>query len=180
VPIADHIFATVDGIIGSFAFGGNYATEQFEGQFVQVLNESMNMLSSFSAEDFFPGALGRLVDHVTGIKARRDKIFKKLDGFFEQVVRQYEDSNRRKPAQYDDDDCASVLVQELVDLWKKPNNGGFTRDHVKAMLMVFLSAHFPMYVLVTSKHYSTSIWSSPTDSSRKKRVSEHFCGRQPH
>uniref|UniRef100_A0ACD5VLS8 Uncharacterized protein n=1 Tax=Avena sativa TaxID=4498 RepID=A0ACD5VLS8_AVESA len=134
VPIADHVFAAVDGIIGSFAFGENYAAEQFKEQFVPVLNETMDMLSSFSAEDFFPGAFGRLVDRVTGIKARRDKIFEKLDGFFEQLVDQYEDPSRRKPAD-DDEGCASVLVQELVDLWKKNGGEDFTREHVKAMLM---------------------------------------------
>uniref|UniRef100_A0ACD5WLA8 Uncharacterized protein n=1 Tax=Avena sativa TaxID=4498 RepID=A0ACD5WLA8_AVESA len=147
VPIADHIFATVDGIIGSFAFGENYATEQFKGQFVAVLNESTAMLGSFSAEDFFPGAYGRLVDRVTGIKARRERVFRKLDGFFEQVVDQYEDPSRRKPA-HDNDGCASVLVQELVDLWK--NGSDFTRDHVKAMLMnTFLGGNHTSSVTIS-------------------------------
>lgn len=136
VGVADHIFATVDGIIGSFAFGENYAAEQFKGQFVPVLNETMDLLSSFSAEDFFPNIVGRLVDKVTGIKSRRERIFKKLDAFFEQVIDQYADNDptRRKQP---DDKCASVLVQELVDLLKNPAGptNSFTRDNVKAILM---------------------------------------------
>ncbi|KAF7092955.1 hypothetical protein CFC21_095399 [Triticum aestivum] len=136
VAVADHIFATLDGIIGSFAFGENYAAEQFKGQFVPVLNETMDMLSGFSAEDFFPNSVGRLVDKVTGIKSRRERIFKKIDAFFEQVIDQCIDddpSRRRQP----DDECASVLVQELVDLWKNPAGAtnSFTREHAKAILM---------------------------------------------
>uniref|UniRef100_A0ACD5VWQ6 Uncharacterized protein n=1 Tax=Avena sativa TaxID=4498 RepID=A0ACD5VWQ6_AVESA len=71
VPIADHIFATVDGIIGSFAFGENYATEQFKGEFVPVLNESTVMLGSFAAEDFFPGACRPAADWWTELRGSR-------------------------------------------------------------------------------------------------------------
>ncbi|XP_037480263.1 4-hydroxyphenylacetaldehyde oxime monooxygenase-like [Triticum dicoccoides] len=131
VPVPDYISATLDGIFGSFVFGGNRAAEKFKGQLVPVMNEAVDMLSSFSAEDFFANATGSLFDHVTGIKARRHRIFKKLDGFFEQVIEHYvnEDPTRKKL----DDNCGSALLEELIDLWKKQNK--ITKDHVKAILM---------------------------------------------
>ncbi|XP_048553814.1 4-hydroxyphenylacetaldehyde oxime monooxygenase-like [Triticum urartu] len=131
VLVPDYISATLDGIFGSFVFGGNRAAEKFKGQLVPVMNEAVDMLSSFSAEDFFANAAGCLFDHVTGIKAHRQRIFKKLDGFFEQVIEHYvnEDPTRKKL----DDNCGSALVEELIDLWKKRNK--ITKDHVKAILM---------------------------------------------
>nr|BAJ92259.1 predicted protein [Hordeum vulgare subsp. vulgare] len=136
VVVADHIFATVDGIIGSFAFGENYASEQFKGEFVPVLNEATDMLGSFSIEDFFPNSVGRLFDKVTGIKSRRARIFKKLDSFFERVIDQYTNDDPTYGKQ-PGDKYGSVLVQELVGLWKQPAGAAtnFSRDHVKAMLM---------------------------------------------
>ena len=67
VPVPDYISATLDGIFGSFVFGGNRAAEKFKGQLVPVMNEAVDMLSSFSAEDFFTGTGGRLVDRLTGL-----------------------------------------------------------------------------------------------------------------
>uniref|UniRef100_A0A0A8ZUP1 Uncharacterized protein n=1 Tax=Arundo donax TaxID=35708 RepID=A0A0A8ZUP1_ARUDO len=100
----------------------------------------MALLSSFAAEDFFPNAGGRLVDHLTGLSSRRQRIFKKLDGFFELVIDQYLDSARSKPA----DNSRSHLVQELIHLWKEhgTSKGILTRDHVKAILLdTFIGGH---------------------------------------
>ncbi|KAL5218804.1 hypothetical protein ABZP36_019488 [Zizania latifolia] len=130
VAISEHIFATVDGIIGTFAFGETYAAQQFKEKFIDVINETMDFLGNFSAEDFFPNAAGRLVDRLTGVAARREMIFMELDGFFERIIDQYSDPARRK------NDDGSDLVHKLIDLWKMDGTTKrFTRDHVKAMLM---------------------------------------------
>lgn len=146
MAVNEHIFATVDGIIGTFAFGETYAAEQFKEQFVDVINETMDLLSSFSAEDFFPNTAGRLVDRLTGLVARREKIFKKLGGFFELVIEQYLDPTRSKP----DDNCGSDLVQELIDLWKQNETTKlFTRDHVKGILLVIKLKRFISIAIYT-------------------------------
>ncbi|CAN6287663.1 unnamed protein product [Urochloa humidicola] len=139
VAIHEHIFATVDGIVGAFAFGETYAAEQFKGEFIDVINESLALLSSFSAEDFFPGAgAGRFVDLLTGLVSRRERIFAKLDGFFEHVIDQYlRDPTRGKADEGNSNTSSrSNLVQELIDLWKENGDAkNITRDHVKAILM---------------------------------------------
>ncbi|KAF8722283.1 hypothetical protein HU200_022594 [Digitaria exilis] len=134
VAIHEHIFATVDGIVGAFAWGDTYAAEQFKDEFIHVINESLALLSSFSTEDFFPGAAGRMVDRLTGLVSRREKIFGMLDGFFERVLDQYMDPARgNKPG---DDSSRSNLVQELIDIWREQGaTKHITRDHVKAILM---------------------------------------------
>ncbi|CAL4942932.1 unnamed protein product [Urochloa decumbens] len=137
VAIHEHIFAAVDGIVGAFAWGETYAAEQFKGEFIDVINESLALLSSFSAEDFFPGAGGRFVDRLTGLVSRRERIFAKIDGFFEHVIDQYlKDPTRGSKADGGNTSLRSNLVQELVDLWKEHGDAkNITKDHVKAILM---------------------------------------------
>ncbi|XP_052147348.1 4-hydroxyphenylacetaldehyde oxime monooxygenase-like [Oryza glaberrima] len=138
VAINEHIFSTVDGIIGTFALGETYAAEEFKD-----ISETMDLLSSSFAEDFFPGSVaGRLVDRLTGLAARREAIFRKLDRFFERIVDQHAAADDDGPAaarrKADDKGSAgSDLVHELIDLWKMEGNTkqGFTKDHVKAMLL---------------------------------------------
>ncbi|CAN6310384.1 unnamed protein product [Urochloa humidicola] len=136
VAIHEHIFAAVDGIVGAFAWGDTYAAEQFKGEFIDVINESLALLSSFSAEDFFPGAGGRFVDRLTGLVSRRERIFAKIDGFFEHVIDQYLQDPVTRGKADGDGKCRSHLVQELIDLWKEHGDAkNITKDHVKAILM---------------------------------------------
>jgi 4-hydroxyphenylacetaldehyde oxime monooxygenase len=44
----------------------------------------MDVLSGFAAEDFFPNAAGHLAEHLA--VARRERVFKDLDAFFEAVT----------------------------------------------------------------------------------------------
>ncbi|CAN6216522.1 unnamed protein product [Urochloa humidicola] len=133
VALDEHIFAAVDGIIGTVVFGRIYGTESFKMQFLDMLNEAMDMLSSFSADDFFPNTAGRLIDRLTGLVARRERIFKRLDAFFDAVIDLHLDPTWNKLD--DDENCRSDLVQALIELWKdNESDVPFTRDHVKAML----------------------------------------------
>ncbi|PUZ60232.1 hypothetical protein GQ55_4G107500 [Panicum hallii var. hallii] len=132
VALDEHIFGAVDGIIGTVVFGKLYGTKHFKMQFLDMLGEAMDMLGSFSAEDFFPKTAGRLVDRLTGLVARRDRIFRRLDAFFDAVIDQHLNTTCNK---LEGENCRSDLVQALIELWK--DNGTavpFTRDHVKAML----------------------------------------------
>ncbi|WVZ79676.1 hypothetical protein U9M48_027229 [Paspalum notatum var. saurae] len=129
VSLDEHIFNTVDGIIGTVVFGEIYGTEHFKMQFVDMLNEAMDTLGSFSAEDFFPNAAGRFVDRLTGLVARRDSIFRRLDAFFDEVIDQHLNPTSNKLI--GEGSSRSDLVQALIELCK---DNAFTHDHVKAML----------------------------------------------
>jgi 4-hydroxyphenylacetaldehyde oxime monooxygenase len=132
VALNEHIFGLADGIIGAVAFGDIYGTERFahKERFQHVLDEAMDMMASFSAEDFFPNFAGRLVDRLTGLVAQRERIFRELDAFFEMVIDQHMDP---KP---DNNGCGD-LVDVLIDLWKKHRGTlRFTREHVKGIILV--------------------------------------------
>jgi len=132
VVLNEHIFGLTDGIIGTVAFGNVYGADQFphKGRFQEVLDEAMEMMASFSAEDFFPGAGGHLVDRITGLLGRRERVFKELDAFFEVIIEQHLDPARPKP------DNGGDLVDVLIGLWKEQRNTlCFTKDHVKAIIL---------------------------------------------
>ncbi|KAL6603878.1 hypothetical protein ACP70R_044239 [Stipagrostis hirtigluma subsp. patula] len=132
VALDEHIFGLADGIIGTVAFGNIYGTERFahRRRFQHVLDEAMDMMASFAAEDFFPNAAGRLVDRLTGIVARRERIFRELDAFFDVVIDQHTDPTRATPENGGD------LVDVLVGLWREhKGTHRFTRDHVKAIIL---------------------------------------------
>ncbi|GLU20484.1 hypothetical protein SLE2022_366810 [Rubroshorea leprosula] len=129
VNLNEKLYGLVDGIIGTVAFGKIYGTNQFKSEeFYNVLNEAMEMLASFAAEDFFP-SVGRLVDVLTGLKARREKSFRGLDAFFESVVEQHLDPTRPKP---EHENLVDVLINSLK---KQSASFNFTKDHVKAILL---------------------------------------------
>ncbi|KAE8771515.1 4-hydroxyphenylacetaldehyde oxime monooxygenase [Hordeum vulgare] len=130
VALKEHIFSLADGTIGMLGFGDMYNSDKFphHKNLEHVLEEATHAQASFSAEDYFPNIVGRLVDRITGLAARRERIFKQLDTFFEIIIEQHLDPQRVKPHNGD-------LVDRLIGLWKD-NSGtlSITRDHVKGII----------------------------------------------
>ncbi|KAL6909559.1 hypothetical protein ACP4OV_001840 [Aristida adscensionis] len=133
VFLEDHIFGFMDGYIGTVAFGNVYGSEQFahKKRFHDVLNDAMRAKASFSAEDYFPNAAGRLADRLTGAAARREQVFRDLDAFFDLIIDHHLDPDRATP------DAGPDLIDVLVGLLKAEHRQGsfaFTRDHIKGLL----------------------------------------------
>ncbi|TVU44020.1 hypothetical protein EJB05_03444, partial [Eragrostis curvula] len=133
VYLEDHIFGLMDGVIGTVALGNIYGTEQFthKKHFHDVLDEAVRAKASFAAEDYFPNAVGRLVDVLTGAASRRERVFRDLDAFFDVVIDQHLDPDREVPENGPD------LIDVMVGLMKEQDQRGslsFTRDHIKGLL----------------------------------------------
>jgi 4-hydroxyphenylacetaldehyde oxime monooxygenase len=127
----EHVYRVADGTIGTVAFGSVSGAATFAARyerFQHVLDEAMDVLAGFAAEDFFPNAAGRLADRLAGTVARRERVIKDLDAFFEAVIEQ-----RMDPRPEEDEDGGG-LVDTLVGLWKQGGQG-FTKDNVKAILL---------------------------------------------
>jgi 4-hydroxyphenylacetaldehyde oxime monooxygenase len=133
VHMEDHIF----GVIGTVALGNIYGTEQFthKQHFHDVIDEAVRAKASFSAEDYFPNAAGRLVDLLTGAASRREKVFRDLDAFFDLVIDQHLDPSRAAP-----ENGPADLIDVMVALMRKQQEQrsliSFTRDHIKGLLSV--------------------------------------------
>jgi 4-hydroxyphenylacetaldehyde oxime monooxygenase len=111
----EHVYSVSDGIIGTVAFGSVYGAATFAGRYQRcqhMLDEAMDVLSGFSAEDFFPNTVGRLADQLVGTVAWWESVFEDLDAFFEAVIEQRMDT---KP----EDNYGGGLVDALVSLWKQ-------------------------------------------------------------
>uniref|UniRef100_A0ACD5WI61 Uncharacterized protein n=1 Tax=Avena sativa TaxID=4498 RepID=A0ACD5WI61_AVESA len=150
VALDEHILSLSDGIIGTVAFGNIYGSDKFSqnNNFQHALDDAMEMLSSSgsSAEDLLPKAIGRLLDHLTGFIARRERIFKQLDTFFEMVIQQHLEPNRPRPENGGD------LIDVLIALWKKPDQTfSFTKDHVKAVI-------FSTFIAGIDTNAATILW----------------------
>ncbi|PUZ36064.1 hypothetical protein GQ55_9G010100 [Panicum hallii var. hallii] len=133
VYLQDHIFRLMDGIIGTVALGSIYGSEQFahKKHFHVLFDEAMGVKSSFSAEDYFPNVAGRLVDRLTGLVARREKVFWEVDAFFDKIIDEHLVSPSRGTP-----DNGPDFVDVLIGLTKENKQGSFrfTRDHIKGML----------------------------------------------
>nr|CAB3499938.1 unnamed protein product [Digitaria exilis] len=122
----------MDGIVGTVAFGNIYGAEQFghTKHFHDMINEAMVARSSFCAEDYFPNAFGRLMDHLTGLTSRRERVFWEFDAFFETIIEQHLESSHAKS----NNSCD--LVDVLIGRMKEDQGSsiGFSRDNIKALL----------------------------------------------
>ncbi|KAJ1261317.1 hypothetical protein BS78_09G019900 [Paspalum vaginatum] len=170
VALDELVLRLSDGIIGTVAFGNIYGSDKFGANksFQHALDDAMEMLSTpgSSAEDLsMPTAVGRLVDRLTGFTARRERIFRQLDAFFEMVIEQHLlDPERRVIPETGGD-----LVDVLIGLWKKPADKtsgstafSFTRDHVKAVI-------FSTFIAGIDTNAATIMWAM-SELIRKPRV----------
>lgn len=164
VALDEHILRLSDGVIGTVAFGNIYGSDKFShnDNFQHALDDAMEMLSGSgsSAEDLFPRAVGHLVDRLTGFVARRERIFRQLDDFFETVIEQHLDPSRVPP---DNGNGGGDLIDVLIGLWKKQSGTfSFTRDHVKAII-------FSTFIAGIDTNAATILWAM-SELIRKPRV----------
>lgn len=142
VQLEDHMFALMDGVIGTVAFGNIYGAEQFahRNHFHDVLDEALSAKAGFSAEDYYPNAAGRLVDRLTGAAARRERVFRDLDAFFDTIIDQHlVDPSSSLSSATTTPDLIDVFVDLMEESRRQPQVHGslrFTRDHIKGLLSV--------------------------------------------
>lgn len=111
----------------SFKHGGGFDVVKFQEQ----MHEAHGILGSFFASDFFP-CVGWIVDRVTGVHGRLERIFDIWDAFYQQVIDDHLDSERGKKEDDEED-----IVDVLLKLSKNAQSSfEITHDHIKAILMV--------------------------------------------
>ncbi|KAL6642598.1 hypothetical protein ACP70R_020779 [Stipagrostis hirtigluma subsp. patula] len=121
----------MDGFIGTVALGNIYGTERFayKKHFHHIIDDAMSVMDSFSAEDYYPNVVGRLVDGLTGLVARREAVFKELDAFFDMIIDHHLDPSRTTP------DHGPDIIDVLIGLMKKHQGTlDFTKDNIKGLL----------------------------------------------
>ncbi|KAL2337549.1 hypothetical protein Fmac_011995 [Flemingia macrophylla] len=131
-------------IICRTAFGRRYEDEGTErSKFHGLLNELQDMNSTFFFSDYIP-FLG-WIDKLRGLHARLEQTFKDLDEFYQQVIDEHMDPNRKTP---ENEDIIHVLLQVKK---QRSFSLDLTTHHIKAVLM-------DMLVAATDTTAATTVW----------------------
>ncbi|XVF21714.1 hypothetical protein REPUB_Repub12eG0114000 [Reevesia pubescens] len=97
----------------------------------EMVREAVVVLGSFSASEYFP-YVGWIVDRLTGLHGKVERIFHKLDGFFEQLVDDH--LNPELTRNDDHEDIIDVLLRiqrDEIEFGEAP----LTKDSIKAVIM---------------------------------------------
>ncbi|KAF9673400.1 hypothetical protein SADUNF_Sadunf10G0020300 [Salix dunnii] len=133
VDLTQMIYALVASITFRVAYGIDYRGTNFDREkFHELVHDTEAVMGSISADEYIP-YLGWIVDWLTGHRARMERVFHKLDTFFQHAV-----DNHLKPERikYQDD-----MIDVLLRIEKEQTELGasqFTRDNIKAILMNLL------------------------------------------
>uniref|UniRef100_A0A0E0J1A0 Cytochrome P450 n=1 Tax=Oryza nivara TaxID=4536 RepID=A0A0E0J1A0_ORYNI len=137
VDLSSALYTFSDGVIGTVAFGKVYgsaawSSSEWGGSFQEAMDETMQVVGSFSFEDFFPSsALARWADALTGAAGRRRRVFHRIDGFFDAVIDKHLEPERLSAG------VQEGMVDAMVKVWREQKDEAFglTRDHIKAILL---------------------------------------------
>ncbi|KAK7382237.1 hypothetical protein VNO80_01024 [Phaseolus coccineus] len=131
-------------IICRIVFGRGYDEEGAErSRFHGMFNECQAMWATFFVSDYIP-FLG-WVDKLTGLRARLEKNFKDLDKFYEEVLAECIDPNRKTPQN-------EGMIDVLIQLKKESSSSlKLTNNHIKAILM-------DMLLGATDTTSATAVW----------------------
>ncbi|MCD7472188.1 hypothetical protein HAX54_013196 [Datura stramonium] len=127
------VISLTSTIICRVAFGIRDDDEAHERKrFNELFTETQAVLASFFVSDIFPSL--SWIDKLIGLTDRLERIFKDLDGFYEELIEQHLDSNRPKSMEGDILDLFLQLKKEKsipIDL---------TLEDIKALSMDVLLA----------------------------------------
>ncbi|CAA7023242.1 unnamed protein product [Microthlaspi erraticum] len=119
-------------VICRLGFGISLKGSKLENTFEEVVHGVMEVVGSFAAADYFP-VIGGIIDRITGLHGKCEKVFKAMDSFFDEAIKHHlEDES---------------IKDDIIDLLLKMERGEiglgeiqFTRDNTKGILLNVLVA----------------------------------------
>ncbi|XP_020235880.1 cytochrome P450 83B1 [Cajanus cajan] len=133
INLNEVLMSLASTMICRIAYGRSYEDEGSErSRFHGLLNECQAMWGTLFFSDYIP-FLG-WIDKLRGLHARLERIFKELDTFYQEVIDEHMNPNRKTP---EHEDIIDVLFQ-----MKKQHSFSvdITNDHIKAIIMDMLVA----------------------------------------
>ncbi|KDP34532.1 hypothetical protein JCGZ_11082 [Jatropha curcas] len=109
VDLSEKTMSLTANVICRVAFGKSFQERGFKHErFQEVVREGFAMLGSFTAADFFPH-VGWVVDRLTGLHARSDRVFKEFDEFYQKIIDDHIQKGKEDPGHED-------IIDVLLDL----------------------------------------------------------------
>nr|QWK52213.1 cytochrome P450 71B12 [Isatis tinctoria] len=119
-------------VICRIGFGINLKGSKLENTYDQVIAQTFQVLGSFAAADYFP-VIGKIIDRITGLHSKCEKVFEAIDSFFDQAIKHHLDDESVQ-----DDIIASLLKMERGETGLGEYQ--LTRNHTKGILLNILAA----------------------------------------
>ncbi|XP_057440503.1 5-OH-xanthotoxin synthase-like [Lotus japonicus] len=143
--LSEIVLSTSISIIWRIGFGRKCDEEGAEKSRIHgLLNETEDIFTSFFISDHIP-FMG-WIDRLTGLRARVENAFKRMDMFSQEVLNEHLDPNRPKETEEGD------IVDVLLRLQKQGHLSiDLTHDHIKGVIM-------DLIVGGTDTSASTSVW----------------------
>ncbi|XP_030496978.2 cytochrome P450 71B37 [Cannabis sativa] len=112
VDLTEKLFTLTASIIFRTAFGTTFQDAKFSHEnFHGIVQEVETIMGTFCAAEYFP-YVGWIVDKLSGLEQRRERIFHKMDNFFQRVIDDHLSSGREKK---EHEDIVDVLLKIVKD-----------------------------------------------------------------
>ncbi|XP_059633657.1 cytochrome P450 71B37-like [Cornus florida] len=136
VDLGENMLSLTANITCRVAFGKSFRGSGFDSdRFKEMIYEAMTMLACHFSSDFFP-SVGWIIDRLTGLHGRLERIFHELDAFYQEVIDDHLNPGHVKQDQEDIIDILLRMERDEAEL----DAFHFTKDHIKAILMnIFLA-----------------------------------------
>ncbi|XP_058747938.1 6,7,8-trihydroxycoumarin synthase-like [Vicia villosa] len=136
VNLQNHLIGLASAILCKIAFGRRFEEEGTErSMFHDLLKEVQEMTVVFFYTDYLPH-VGGIIDKFTGLMGRLDKLCKFLDGFYQGIIDEHLDPERKKLPPHEGD-----VIDALIDLKNDPYcSMDLKAEHIKPWIMNMLVA----------------------------------------
>ena len=132
VDLTEKLFAFPTSIIFRVAFGTSFqGSDLHHNRFHEVLLEAGAAFGSFCAAEFFP-YVGWIVDRLSGLQQRREKVFRELDSFFQGIIDAHLCPDRGDQEHED-------IIDVLLKIMKEKSQSGaafLAQTNIKAIVLV--------------------------------------------
>lgn len=130
VDLSEKLFSLTASITFRIAYGKSFRGSDLDNEkFQEVVHEAEGLLGSFDASEYFP-YVGWIMDRLSDRRQRLERVFHKLDNFFQQVIDLHLSPERTEQEHEDIIDVLLRIEREQTE------SGRFTKNNIKAVLLV--------------------------------------------
>ncbi|XP_048441288.1 cytochrome P450 71B34-like [Pyrus x bretschneideri] len=137
VDVSEMLFALVASIVFRVGFGTSLQSSNYKsGKAIhKLLHDIETMLGGMSGAEYFPAWIGWIIDRVTGVQKKFDRITRELDAFFQQLVDDHLTAGRK---QEEHEDIIDALLRTLKEQTGLVGAAQLGHASVKAVLLNLL------------------------------------------
>lgn len=136
IDLSELFMTLTNNVVSMAAFGRRYGEGESGRKFRKLMKEFMELLGTFEVGTYIPTLAW--IDHLSGLNAKLDKVAKQTDEFFEQIVKERLNSEKKEGNDREKVEGREDFVDVLLGIYKNKTISSFSidRDSIKAMILV--------------------------------------------